>query len=289
MRFGFLLVDEFQDTNRAWSQDACRPFPQHLRGQDDAQSIYAFRKRSIRNILDFAKDYLTRNVRLDRTTARRSVSPAGPAHQPERDRPKGLWAGGNDHVWRAPTIGTRTACRTCDPGSAEGSPQDMWSLWAKRSPSDALRLSGSRARSSVASLLQRRRSGVLAYLRILVNEDIEPAQGDQCPSRGLGTSPRTPAGCRRKHLCGSSADGTGQTLTDGLAEDSLNSGDPRMRSLRAEMSLAADRALVDDLECCADTEERRSHRPLGKRQDCSPPSRSSPTHDRKGRSVFWRK
>lgn len=59
-RFKFVLVDEFQDTNRAQYQMT------KLLGAryknicvvgDDAQSIYSFRGADIRNILDFAKDY----------------------------------------------------------------------------------------------------------------------------------------------------------------------------------------------------------------------------------------
>jgi DNA helicase II / ATP-dependent DNA helicase PcrA len=59
-RFKFLLVDEFQDTNRAQyevikllaggNENIC------VVG-DDAQSIYAFRGADIRNILDFSKDF----------------------------------------------------------------------------------------------------------------------------------------------------------------------------------------------------------------------------------------
>jgi DNA helicase II / ATP-dependent DNA helicase PcrA len=68
-RFKFLLVDEFQDTNRAQYE----VIKLLAAGQenicvvgDDAQSIYAFRGADIRNILDFAKDYpAARTFRLE--------------------------------------------------------------------------------------------------------------------------------------------------------------------------------------------------------------------------------
>lgn len=59
-RFKFLLVDEFQDTNRA-QYEMIKLLAQQHRNicvvGDDAQSIYAFRGADIRNILDFTKDY----------------------------------------------------------------------------------------------------------------------------------------------------------------------------------------------------------------------------------------
>ena len=59
-RFKFILVDEFQDTNRA-QYAVVKLLGQEYRNicvvGDDAQSIYAFRGADIRNILDFAKDY----------------------------------------------------------------------------------------------------------------------------------------------------------------------------------------------------------------------------------------
>ena len=59
-RFKFILVDEFQDTNRAQYQ-VIKLLGSRYRNiavvGDDAQSIYSFRGADIRNILDFQKDY----------------------------------------------------------------------------------------------------------------------------------------------------------------------------------------------------------------------------------------
>ncbi|MGD0038061.1 MAG: 3'-5' exonuclease, partial [Bacteroidota bacterium] len=59
-RFKFILVDEFQDTNRAQYQVVRllgNMFKNIAVVGDDAQSIYSFRGADIRNILDFQKDY----------------------------------------------------------------------------------------------------------------------------------------------------------------------------------------------------------------------------------------
>ena len=59
-RFKFILVDEFQDTNRAQYQVIRllgKMFKNIAVVGDDAQSIYSFRGADIRNILDFQKDY----------------------------------------------------------------------------------------------------------------------------------------------------------------------------------------------------------------------------------------
>jgi len=59
-RFRFLLVDEFQDTNRAQylvCQMLAAKFKNICVVGDDAQSIYSFRGAEIKNILDFKKDF----------------------------------------------------------------------------------------------------------------------------------------------------------------------------------------------------------------------------------------
>jgi DNA helicase-2/ATP-dependent DNA helicase PcrA len=60
LRFKYILVDEYQDTNRAQYVLIKRLAQRHRNicvVGDDAQSIYAFRGADIRNILDFEHDY----------------------------------------------------------------------------------------------------------------------------------------------------------------------------------------------------------------------------------------
>jgi DNA helicase II / ATP-dependent DNA helicase PcrA len=69
-RFDHVLVDEYQDTNRVQAEILrwLRPDGQGLTAVgDDAQSIYAFRAATIRNILDFPTDFPgTEVIKLER-------------------------------------------------------------------------------------------------------------------------------------------------------------------------------------------------------------------------------
>lgn len=67
--FRYILVDEFQDTNKAnyvFTHLLTKESQNILVVGDDAQGIFSWRGANIRNILDFQKDYLnTRTIMLD--------------------------------------------------------------------------------------------------------------------------------------------------------------------------------------------------------------------------------
>ncbi len=64
-RFGYVLVDEFQDTNLLqyeWLKIIARPDNTVFAVGDDDQSIYAFRGANVRNMQDFTRDFAVDKV-----------------------------------------------------------------------------------------------------------------------------------------------------------------------------------------------------------------------------------
>jgi DNA helicase-2/ATP-dependent DNA helicase PcrA len=102
-RFKYILVDEYQDTNRAQYIVINLLAKKHKNicvVGDDAQSIYRWRGAEIQNILDFQKDYNTTNViRLERnyrsTKTILAVADSIIKHN-RKQIPKKLWTDNSD-------------------------------------------------------------------------------------------------------------------------------------------------------------------------------------------------
>ncbi|MDI6766361.1 MAG: UvrD-helicase domain-containing protein [Bacteroidota bacterium] len=102
-RFRFILIDEYQDTNRAQyllMKLLASKYSNICVVGDDAQSIYAFRGADIRNILDFQRDYPeAKVVRLEQNyrSTKTILSAADQVIKRNDDQiPKNLWTN-NDH------------------------------------------------------------------------------------------------------------------------------------------------------------------------------------------------
>ena len=99
--FRWVLVDEYQDTNRAQYrllQLLCEEHRNLTVVGDDAQSVYSFRHADIRNILEFERDFpdaevvkLEQNYRSTQTVL--DTANALIAHNPSQ-KPKHLWTEG---------------------------------------------------------------------------------------------------------------------------------------------------------------------------------------------------
>ena len=120
LRFKYLLVDEYQDTNHAQylivKSLASRNENLCVVG-DDAQSIYAFRGANIRNILNFKKDYpdaaimkLEQNYR----STKRIVNAANSIIKNNKDQIQ-------KDVWTDNSLGDKIVVYRADTDSGEGS------------------------------------------------------------------------------------------------------------------------------------------------------------------------
>jgi DNA helicase-2/ATP-dependent DNA helicase PcrA len=206
-RFRFLLVDEYQDTNRPQYLLMRRLSEAHRNicvvGDPD-QSIYKWRGADLRNIMDFEADYPdARVVRLERNYRSTQIilDAASAVIRENRDRKdKRLWTdtkGGdkvryhqaNDELEEADTIArvARSAVRT--PGDTP-----MAILYRTNAQSrvieDALRREGMAYKiiGSVRFYERKEVKDTLAYLKVLLNpdDDVSLRRVINVPARGIG-------------------------------------------------------------------------------------------------------
>jgi DNA helicase II / ATP-dependent DNA helicase PcrA len=206
-RFRFLLVDEYQDTNRPQYLLMRRMAEAHRNlcvvGDPD-QSIYKWRGADLRNIMDFEADYPeAKVVRLERNYRSTQVildAASAVISQNRNRKEKRLWtdtAGGdkiryhraNDELEEADAIArvARSAVRT--PGDAP-----MAILYRTNAQSrvieDALRREGIAYRiiGNVRFYERKEIKDTLAYLKLLINpdDDVSLRRVINVPTRGVG-------------------------------------------------------------------------------------------------------
>jgi len=206
-RFRFLLVDEYQDTNRPQYLLMRRLAEAHRNicvvGDPD-QSIYKWRGADLRNIMDFEADYPdARVVRLERNYRSTQVildAASAVIRQNRNRKEKGLWTdikGGdriryyqaNDELEEADAIArvARSAVRT--PGDTP-----MAILYRTNAQSrvveDALRREGIAYRiiGNVRFYERKEVKDTLAYLKLLINrdDDVSLRRVINVPARGIG-------------------------------------------------------------------------------------------------------
>ena len=277
-RFKYILVDEYQDTNRAQYR-LIREIAKKDRNicvvGDDAQSIYAFRGADIRNILDFQRDYpdakiyrLEQNYRSTKTI----LSLADTLIRNNIDQiPKTLWTGNED--------GERVVLTVCPDDREEGQRivgaieeetrrrkldlKDFVILYRtnaqSRSIEEALRLSGIPyvIVGGVAFYKRKEIKDILAYLKVIANpRDTEGLlRIINVPPRGIGETTiaklREAAAKHRKSLF----DAMGAGNLNGMVAERTAKAVASLRellskyiNLKKEMTVSElGRALVDDL------------------------------------------
>ena len=208
-RFKYILVDEYQDTNRvqySLIKELARRFQNICVVGDDAQSIYAFRGADIRNILDFEHDYpkcrvfrLEQNYRSSKTI----LAAADSLIKNNIEQiPKTLWTANDD--------GESIVLMVCDDDRQEGygivshieeetrrrklDLKDFAVLYRtnaqSRSIEDALRRNGIPyvIVGGIEFYKRKEIKDALAYLRVVVNpnDDESVRRIMNVPARGIG-------------------------------------------------------------------------------------------------------
>jgi ATP-dependent DNA helicase UvrD/PcrA len=297
-RFKYILVDEYQDTNRVQYRlirELASKFRNVCVVGDDAQSIYAFRGADIRNILDFEKDYpdcrvfrLEQNYRSTKTI----LAAAGSLIRNNVDQiAKQLWTGNDE--------GELVSLEVCEDDREEGrrivarieeetrrkklSLKDFAVLYRtnaqSRSLEDALRRSGLPYTivGGVAFYKRKEIKDVLAYLRLIVNPKDEESlvRVINVPARAIGETTvrrlRTLAQKHRlslyeiigsDHLTGALPVRTASAIRafHGLVE--------KYRALRSQVSVGElARALVDDIGILHEYKDENTPESLARREN----------------------
>jgi DNA helicase-2/ATP-dependent DNA helicase PcrA len=256
-RFPWLLVDEFQDTNRVQCDllKLLCPSPGNLCVVGDPdQSIYSFRGAEVRNILEFERDYapvttvrLEQNYRSTATILRAAEQVI--AHNRRRlDKRLVTDNGPGDAVRRfraasAPDEAAAVADRIADL-RGQGVALEQIAVfyrahWLSRTLEQACKQAGI-PYTIVGGLtfFQRREiKDLLAFLRVLVNplDDVSMLRIVNVPPRGVGRS--------SLDKLRAAAAGEGMSLREAVAEPALHGGLPaKARQGLAQLAEVLDRA-----------------------------------------------
>lgn len=207
-RFPWLLVDEFQDTNRVQYdllKLLCPPPGNLCVVGDPDQSIYSFRGAEVRNILEFERDYPTTTVvRLEqnyRSTANilRAAETVIANNRMRKDKRLRTDAGPGEPLLRLKAGGSAEEASVVVDRigalHADGVPLDQIAVfyrahWLSRGFEQALKEGGVPYEivGGLTFFERREIKDLLAYLRVLVNplDDVSMGRVLNVPPRGLG-------------------------------------------------------------------------------------------------------
>ncbi len=210
IRFRYVLIDEYQDTNHAQYLIA-QHLSQHHRNicatGDPDQSIYAWRGADIRNILEFERDYPDATViRLEqnyRSTGHILHAASHLIASNKKRKHKQLWTSLGDgepvRVWQfseGAAEAERIAARIAELRDGDGSYSDCAIVYrvnaVSRGLEEALRNRNIPYKIARGVEFYNRREirDVLAYLRVLANpaDDVALLRIINTPTRGIGAT-----------------------------------------------------------------------------------------------------
>ena len=208
-RYHYLMVDEYQDTNRVQYQLMCHLCQRHRNlcvvGDDD-QSIYGWRGADIRNILDFERDFpeakiirLEQNYRSTPTIlkAANQVISQNPQRMPKElwsQKPTGVpleWIEGKDEVEELELVARQIKIQVLRHGRSHSDYAILFrSNFQSRLIEETLRDSGIPYQIIGSTSFYERKEvkDALAYLRVIHNhsDEVSLHRIINYPRRGIG-------------------------------------------------------------------------------------------------------